>query len=200
MSFRTRLAVVLAIGGVQTVLYRALNQHPLVESRELSLTWIDRAVQFLPWTTVLYFVLLAAELVLPLLVRERAVFRRMIVAYGLAMSAAFATYAVFPTRYPRPESAPDGALGAELWTFLASIDTPECCLPSGHVIVPLLAAWALRAEGRGRLALAVVVALVPSVITTRQHYAWDVAAAVVLVVLAWRVSARFALSERYGAR
>src|SRR5689334_8566040 len=185
MSFRARFCIVLALGVVQTILYYTLNHHPPRASQLLPLTALDRAIPFWPGTIWAYFALLACEVVLPLLVRTREMFLRLAVAYAIAMSVAFATYALYPTHFPRPEqSSPSWA-----WQLLLAQDTPECCLPSGHILVPLLAAWALARE-RGKIWPLVLVALLaPSVITTRQHYVWDVAAAVLLAAAAWIASA-----------
>lgn len=189
MSFRERLVPVLGIGAVQTALYLWLDHHPPRPSALLPMTAVDRALPFLPWTVWAYLALLACEALFPLLVRERSSFRRLLVAYAIAMGVAFATYAVFPTRYPRPEASPTGAPCDFAWRTLVAIDAPECCLPSGHVIVPLLGAWTLARERRRAWPVLLVLLLVPSVITTRQHYVWDVLAALVLAALAWIASA-----------
>jgi len=184
MSLRARLGIVLALGVVQTTLYFRLNHHPPRPSHLLPLTALDRAIPFWPGTVWAYFALLACELVLPPLVRTREMFLRLVVAYVLAMSVAFATYALYPTHYPRPEQSNP----SWVWQVLLAQDTPECCLPSGHILVPLIAALALSRERRSVWPLVLVALLAPSVITTRQHYVWDVLAAVVLAALAWIAS------------
>jgi hypothetical protein len=184
LSLRARLLVVLALALVQTVLYVTLNHHPPRTSSLLPLTALDRALPFWPATVWAYFALLACQLVLPLLLRSREAFLRLLVAYALGMSVAVATYAFFPTHYPRPE--PEHANWA--WRLLIAQDTPECCLPSCHILVPALAAWALARERRAVWPLVLVALLTPSVLTTRQHYVWDILAALVLALLAWLAS------------
>ena len=185
MSFRARLGIVLALGVVQTTLYFTLNHHPPRASHLLPLTALDRAIPFWPGTVWAYVALLACELVLPPLVRTREMFLRLVVAYVLAMSLAFAIYALYPTHYPRPEQSNP----SWVWQVLLAQDTPECCLPSVHILVPALAAWAISRERKKIWPLVLVALLTPSVITTRQHYVWDVLAALVLAVLAWIASA-----------
>ncbi len=184
MSWSRRCAWVLALGLVQTCAYLALNQHPPAGSRELPLTEFERAIPFWPATVWAYFALLACELALPLCVRSWAEFRRLLTGYALAMGVAFTTYALFPTHYPRPPLPENAGVSAWAYGVLVALDTPECCLPSGHVIVPLLAAWSVARERRSVWPLLLVALLVPSVLTTKQHYVWDVAAGLALAAVA----------------
>ncbi|MBK7876930.1 MAG: phosphatase PAP2 family protein [Planctomycetes bacterium] len=184
LSSSTRLAIVLAVGALQTLAYLLSNHHPLRAPVELPRAEFELALQFLPATVWPYLALLACELALPLLVRGRAEFRRLFVAYGIAMGVAFATYALWPTTYPRPPLPADGTLGAWAYGRLVAIDGPGCCLPSGHVIVPAIAAWSVFRDRGWWWPLALVFALVPSVLTTKQHYALDVLAGLALAAVA----------------
>ena len=169
------LRLVALVGGIQTALYLTLNHHPPFPSRELPLTVVDRAVPFWTWTVWLYLMLLSCDLLLPLLIRRRAVMPRLIVAHLSAMSLAFLTFLFLPTRYPRP-APPDGDnVHAIVYRLLTDLDSPECCFPSGHIIVPVLGCWAVWRDGnrwRGWLA-ALLCVLAPSILTTKQHYFWD---------------------------
>lgn len=184
VSWQRRGAWVLALGGVQTLAYLALNHHAPAGSRTLPLTALDRATPFWPATVWAYFALLACEVALPLCVRGWEEFRRLLAGYAIAMGVAFATYALYPTHYPRPEPPESANLSAWAYGTLVALDTPECCLPSGHVIVPVLAAWSVARDRRSAWPLVVVALLVPSVLTTKQHYALDVAAGLALAALA----------------
>lgn len=188
MSLPLRFAVVFGFAVVQTALYWTLNHYPPRASSTLPLTVLDRALPFLPSSVWAYFALLACQAALPLMIRTRAAFLRLSVAYGLAMTVAFATYTLVPTHYPRPAAPLEDTLSAWAWRLLARLDTPECCLPSGHILVPVLAAWTLVRERRRTWPLVLVLLLAPAVITTRQHYAWDIAASFVLAAGAWLAS------------
>ena len=188
MSLARRLAVVFALGSVQSLLYLWLNHRPPRPSSELPLLWLDRATPFLPWTVWPYLVLLASEVVFPLLLRERESFRRLVRAWALAMAVAFATYAFFPTHYPRPPAPDDPSVTSFACRALFAFDQPECCLPSGHVLVPLLGAWSLARERGWLWPTSFVVLLLPSVLTTKQHYLLDVLGALVLATAAWLAS------------
>jgi membrane-associated phospholipid phosphatase len=196
VTLHRRGAIVLTLAIAQTAIYLWLNHHPLIPSRELPLTAIDRALPFLPWSVWIYLALLSSEGVLALGVRDDATFRRMVVAYTLAMSLAFLTYACWPTRFPRPQAPEPGSWGGAGYRWLVAIDAPECCFPSGHVIVPAIVCFSLARDRRRRWPVILFVLLVPSVLTTKQHYFWDVIAGIVIAAAALIVAAT--LDQRRG--
>src|SRR5438132_6933720 len=104
---RRNLVLVAPIAAVQTLSYLVLNHFPLRAPRPLPLTPLDQAVPFLVWTVWPYLGLIASQVVLPLLIRSRAVVVRLALAYGLAIPTLFVTFLLFPTTYPRPP-APEG--------------------------------------------------------------------------------------------
>jgi hypothetical protein len=168
--------VVLPLGVVQTSGYLWLNHVPLGPSHTLPMTAIDGWIPLWPWTVWPYLALVASEVVLPLFVRRREVFRRLLVAYALAMTTAFSFYLFWPTSYPRGSAPTDASWHSAAYRWLVAVDRPECCFPSGHIIVPALGCWALWRDGRrcGTWLLAAFALCAPSVLTTKQHYLWDV--------------------------
>jgi hypothetical protein len=174
---------------LNTGVYLFLNHFPLRPSRELPLTIFDQWIPFWTWTVWPYLMLLTSDVVLPLFVRDRALFRRMVYAYALAISTAMLTFLFFPTTYPRPPVPEDASLTSRTYRFLLTLDTPECCFPSGHIIIPAIGFYAVwRDRRRGGVWLAgLFVFLSLSILTTKQHYVWDllggliVAAAALLV-------------------
>ncbi|MFM8468579.1 MAG: cytochrome P450, partial [Limisphaerales bacterium] len=138
----------------------------------LPLTWLDRAVPLLEWTVWPYLVL-AGCIFLPLLLQDRHVFRRCMVALGCGYSVNLLIFAVWPTMLPR-EGLPDGWHHAA-FAWLYAVDTPANCFPSGHITAPFIAFHALAREHRhwrGRLWL-VFAMLCPTILTTKQHYVVD---------------------------
>jgi hypothetical protein len=75
---------------------------------------------------------------------------------------------------------------------LLDFDSPECCFPSSHVIVPLLACFALRVDkSLGRwwpLVAASVVICCFSILTTKQHYVWDLIGGTGVAAAGWFIS------------
>src|SRR5262249_26827283 len=73
---------------LNTGVYLFLNHFPLRPSQQLPLTVLDQWIPFWTWTVWPYLILLTSDVVLPLFVRDRALFRRMVCAYALAISTA----------------------------------------------------------------------------------------------------------------
>ncbi len=140
----------------------------------LPLTWLDRAVPLLEWTVWPYLVL-AGCIFLPLLLQDPQVFRRCMVALTCGYSVNLLIFAVWPTMLPR-EGLPDGWHHAA-FAWLYVVDTPANCFPSGHITAPFIAFHALATEHRkwrGLLWLTFAL-LCPTILTTKQHYAVDLA-------------------------
>jgi hypothetical protein len=193
--------VVVPLAGVQSVVYLVLNHYPIRTSRELSMTALDRWIPFLPWTVWPYLLLILSEAALPLLIRRPRVFRRMLTAYALGMGLAISCYLFFPTLYVRPALPDDASCHSAVYRWLVTIDRPECCFPSGHILVPAIACWGLLAD-RHRWAPVLVTAcslFAVSVLTTKQHYLWDVLGALGVAAAAI-VTARLLVPEEAGGR
>jgi hypothetical protein len=173
-----RLVGIVAV--IQAVLYFSLNHCPLFPSRALPLTAVDRAVPFWTWTVWPYLLLLSSDLLLPLLIRRHATVPRLLVAHATAMALALLTFLFLPTHYPRPAAPRGDDVSTTVYGVVAVVDSPECCCPSGHIIVPVLGCWALWRDGhpRRRGLAALLVVLAPTILTTKQHYLWDLLGAV----------------------
>lgn len=198
--------MVAALAVLHTSVYMALNHFPLLPSRALPLTWLDRHMPFWVWTIWGYFALIVLAIVLPLAIRDRRVFQRTLVAYGVAMGLAVCCFVFWPTHYPRPIPPPCGAWHHAVYSWLMLVDTPECCFPSLHIIVPVLACAAVWQDGRRAgvwLLLPVVVSVCTlTILTTKQHYAWDLLGGWSAAALGILVSRRLVppiLLERWSA-
>ena len=193
------LRVVAPLAVVQIAVYWLLNHFPLLPSRELALTWLDRVIPFWTWTIWGYFALDVSAISLPFAVRDRQVFRRLVVAYGISMGAAAMFFALWPTHYPRPPEPTDGSWHCLAYDWLVQVDTPECCFPSSHVIVPVIACAALWQDGRRGgfwllLLLAVAICTL-TILTTKQHYLWDLLGGLAISAMAILVSRRLVPSD-----
>ncbi|MCP3914174.1 MAG: hypothetical protein GY711_01315 [bacterium] len=173
------------VGAIHIACYLTLNHVQLVPSRPLPLTALDEVMPFWTWTTWPYLLLIGPVTWAICHVRDGDVFRRTLRAYAVAFILAFPFYVVMPTHYPRPPAPNGTGISSALYRLLVQVDTPECCFPSGHVILPVLAAWALCRDGRkfGTPFAVLVALMLPSILTTKQHYAWDVAGGLVLTAI-----------------
>ena len=120
-----------------------------------------------------------------LVVRDRALFRRIAVAVLALEVVSLATFLIFPVRYAlRPAALPPiDSLATWGMHFMCWLDEPVNCFPSLHVgAATLAAASCWKADRRVALAGGVMAALVgASTMLVKQHYLADVLAAAVLV-------------------
>jgi hypothetical protein len=192
ISLTQKLCIVAPLAVLQVGLYWLLNHSLLFRSRELPLVWIDRATPFCLWTIWAYFALIAMAPGLPLLVRQKRVFYRLLLAYFISMITAWLFFLFMPTHYPRPPLPEDDSWPSLAYHALLEFDSPECCFPSSHVIVPLLGCLALRRDRSlgawWPVVAASVVICCLSILTTKQHYLWDLIGGTVAAAAGWRVS------------
>jgi hypothetical protein len=192
ISLAQKLCIIAPLAVLQVGLYWLLNHCLLFRSRELPLTWIDRATPFWLWTIWGYFALITMAPGLPLLVQRKSVFRRLLLAYFISMITAWLFFLFMPTHYPRPPLPECYSWTSMAYRALLEFDSPECCFPSSHVIVPLLACLALRRDrslGAWWPLVAVSVAICClSILTTKQHYLWDLIGGAGVAGMGWYVS------------
>jgi hypothetical protein len=141
---------------------------------------LDAAIPFVPWSVWVYLGGVA-WIVAPLwLVSARGRFDRTSLRYALAMSVAFACFALLQTGPGlRAQAAvadlpPATALAL---SALHRIDPPTNLLPSLHVALAWLASWAIGASHRRRRAACALVAVsvTCAVLLTKQHTVLDAA-------------------------
>lgn len=157
--------------------YQLSNRIHVFEPRELPMTVVDRAIPFLLWTVWPYFALVLL-LFLPLGIRDRALYRRALWAFTFAVTINIVVWMVWPTVYPRPPRPDGGGLTGLAYRWLVSIDTPANCLPSGHITSPVVGCWALsREHPKHRIWIWPSLLLLSlTILTTKQHYVWDLPA------------------------
>jgi PAP2 superfamily len=181
---------VVPIALVQAILYFTINHYPLFESRPLTPTWIDGAIPFWPWTMWPYLVMIFVPPVLPLLVRQEAVFREAMWAYVLAIGITLACHLIWPTHIERPQLELDGTLQTWSYSVMVTADAPQSCFPSGHVVGPAILCWGFWRDGQrlGPWLLALFPFFSLTILATKQHYFWDLLAGYALAGLGIGVS------------
>jgi len=174
-ALRRNIPVVLLLALFNTAAYVALNRAHLVTPHALPLTALDRALPFWPWTSGPYLLLLFSDLLLPPLLFDRALFRRVVVAMLLSMAINLVFWALMPTVYPRPPAPPSTTWGAGLYNALMGLDTPANCFPSAHISLPTVTCWGIaRQYPRAAVGVWVAFAILSlSILTTKQHYVAD---------------------------
>lgn len=137
---------------------------------------VDRAVPFLPWTIAVYLSQFAFLFLALWLQTGSRDLTRTFAAIAIATILSCAIFVVWPTAIPRPPVR--SAAFDALWLF----DVPANCFPSLHVALATIAAcfWPRRRWVASIWAAAIVL----STLTTKQHYAVDVAGGAVVAGLA----------------
>jgi hypothetical protein len=191
------------LAAVHASVYWLLNHFSLLRSRELPLTWLDRSIPFWTWTIWGYFALVLMAIVMPLAVRNRQVFRQLVVAYGISVGTVIAFFTLWPTHYPRPPVPTDPSWHNLAYYWLIQVDSPECCFPSSHIIVPVITCVALWQDGRrgwgwSLLPLGVGICTV-TILTTKQHYFWDLLGGLAAAALGIAVARRLAPMPQVSA-
>ena len=190
LSFPQRLGWVLALLAVVTTVYLGSNHFPMATPRPLPLTAVDEALGWHAWTIWPYWLLLVLAPALILAISERRVLLATLRAYAAAMSLNALVWMAWPTCLARRvlpadlDPATDAA-----WRLLHFLDGNNNCFPSGHITAPVIAVAGYCAQHphARRWAWPATLLLFPSVVTTGQHYAWDIVggAATAAVALWW---------------
>jgi membrane-associated phospholipid phosphatase len=179
-----RLAAVIVGGALVIALYLLPSRLQLRPAITLDRSFIDAWVPFLGWTIWVYlseYPFMVLALWLGTDDRERS---RLFYAFILAATIGLVIFVLWPTAVARESPGSDGLTGL-LWRWLYSVDTPANALPSLHVANTCLAAARLRWCGGGWRVIAPVwaVLIVLSTLTTKQHYAIDIAGGVALAAV-----------------
>lgn len=181
--------------------YQFTNHNQFFPPRTLPALPIDYAIPFLVWTVIPYFLLIGG-MYLPVFLRSRAVLRESLVALTVAVLVNYTFFLFFPTVIDRPPVPGGDGPSESLYRWLIGIDSPANCFPSGHITVPAIGCWYIaRQRLRWRWVIAILYSLLAvSVLTTKQHYAIDIAGGLLTAAFGvwaaarWRAS-RTALAE-----
>ncbi len=173
-AIKDNLKILIPLGILQAVVYLFINRTTVSRAVELPITRLDLFIPFMPWTIWPYIFLLGSTLICATLIRDKAIFKQTIFVYLLAVYTAFFIFLVYPTTFPR-ELYQQPIPAFSMFAWFISVDAPSCCFPSSHVVGPVISFWGfIRDFGRyKKLLYAVLIILSFSIITTKQHYVWD---------------------------
>lgn len=188
------LRVLVPIGLLQALFYLTLNHWQLRPAQPLPLSVVDEWIPFWPWTVFPYMGFFLGALPIALSLRDDRVFQTAILAYFYCLAMTIPFFLFWPTACPRPELSPSDAGWDDIaFRWLMKADTPACSFPSMHVMLPTIVCWAVWKEGRSWAGwyIAAMLALSLTVLTTKQHYAWDWLGGLVIALIAlWAADRR----------
>ncbi|MGY3265276.1 phosphatase PAP2 family protein [Lysobacter sp. HA35] len=178
IPFRRRAGIVAVAVALNSALYLAINNRQPVDAHVVTASALDAALGLHAWTIWPYWLLLLLAPAMALAIRGRYLFAATMRAYVVALVLNVVLWLAVPTRLPRMP-LPDGldAATARAWRLLLAVDAPGNCFPSGHVTLPLViaAGFSLQYPRFAPATWLAIVALLPSVVTTGQHVAMDIA-------------------------
>jgi hypothetical protein len=187
---RVLVTLMTAIGIVVPVALTSVHTD-LASAHTLS-TPIDDAIAFLPWTVYIYSWVYTSMLLPLFVVRDGALFRRVVAAYVLVGAQSVVMYWVFPVTslYLRPDLSGLDTTVFHNWAMRLTywVDPPANLFPSLHVgtaLISALAAYKARPLYFW-LSLPIVLGICVTICTTKQHYIADGILALVVVWVAWK--------------
>ena len=153
---------------------------------------LDRMIPLQPAWAPIYLSYFLFPFLPMLVIRQEEQVRRTFLAWLMVWLVGYACFLAYPTTLPRPI----GELGVGFFAwFLLGIyeaNAPRNCFPSLHVATPFVAAlscWRVhRGVGLAAVLWASIVAL--STLFTKQHYAADVIAGIILAGMAYAIFLR----------
>ncbi|EDY20940.1 phosphoesterase PA-phosphatase related [Chthoniobacter flavus Ellin428] len=194
IEWRWKLWLTVALNLVFWGGYELFGRHAFFPLRPVPMTWLDRHIPFQPspWGWI-YLSQFSFTAVVPWLLTTRDGIRRYVAGFVIMMVVSFLIYLFLPTIAPWPA---DGGSTVPMYIILHG-SGPMNAIPSLHAAFLIyMGALAWRMFGRVTPFWVILVAIVwggailYSTIATRQHYALDLAAGMVLGwiadALAWR--------------
>jgi membrane-associated phospholipid phosphatase len=151
---------------------------------------IDRILPVQPAWALVYGSLYLFLILLPvLLVRDVGELRAAAHAYLAVWLTSYVAFMAYPTVAMRPATVVGSGFLAASLRLLYSADTRFNCFPSLHVAHSFVSAFVCRRvhRGVGDLALGAATLVALSTLFTKQHYALDVIAGVLLAAIAARL-------------
>ena len=196
--WRLKLALTTLLPVALCVFYFALQRIVVRPVRTFEPTWLDRAIAFEPRWVIAYQSLYLLMPVMPWLATSRTQLRRYVTGFALLSIVGLVCFVLFPVSGPRPESH----AGYPPYDLLIAYDRPLNCFPSLHAALAaysVMFGWALLRDSGTRIwaratygcvGLAWVLVICYSTIATRQHFAIDLPAGILLAAaahgVAWR--------------
>jgi membrane-associated phospholipid phosphatase len=188
---RRNLKIVVPWTSFLYIGYQLTNHYQVFPVYTLPASALDRALPFLVWTVIPYFLLIAG-MYLPIFLRSDAMLRESMTALTVAVLINYSIFFFFPTVVERPPLPAGDSLADRLYRWLIGVDSPANCFPSGHITAPAIGCWLLaRQRLRWWPGIVVIYAvLAVSVLTTKQHYVIDIAGGLVTAAIGTATASR----------
>ncbi len=194
---RHKLVLLAVLPGVFCLGYFTLQHLTLWTPTTFALTALDRAIGFAPRWIYAYQSLYLLMPIPPLLATRKDQLRRYTEGFLWLTAAGFLIFLLFPVTSPRP----DGVTGIAAFDLLARYEGKLNAFPSLHAgllaYTMIFAHWAFPRElstalGRSLFVVGLVWggAILYATLATKQHYAVDLPAGIVLAWLSHRWSGR----------
>ncbi len=166
--------------------YLVINRLPSSQSLTTLNSTVDNAIPFVPAFIIIYLSTYLFAFVPLLLVRNRAYFKKVALAYAIVMAVAYAIFLIFPTVIARPHIV-GGDIFSRMLALFYTIDLPyRNNFPSLHVAIATLAALASFGYAKKYWwTLAWAAAIAVSTLFVKQHELADVIAGIALGALAY---------------
>lgn len=199
---REKLAVLLGLSLGICVPYFILGRVQAFPLREVPVTPLDEWIGFDPRWIWPYLSVALLVPISPLLASAREALARYAVGLALLCLSCFAVFLLCPVEGPRPEILPDHAA----YQLLVGYDHASNSLPSLHAgltLYSILFGYRVLRDALGRQGRAVLVTLAASwgavilyaTLATKQHWAVDLVAGLLVAYLAHRIAWRKAGSS-----
>jgi membrane-associated phospholipid phosphatase len=191
---REKIAVLLGLAIGICVPYFVLGRIQEFPLCELPVTPLDDWVDFDPRWIWPYLSIALLVPLSPLLATGRECLRRYARGLALLCLICFASFLLFPVEGPRPQMLPDH----DMYRLLVSYDSPSNSLPSLHAgltLYSMLFAFRVLRDAvgrRGRFAIVAVgstwgAVILYATLATKQHWAIDLVAGLLVAFLAHRL-------------
>lgn len=180
------LVLVLAMVG-----YNLIGRFLAPERAVTLMTDLDRRIPFVPWTVYIYSWVYTSMLYPLFTIRCPVLYRRMVAAYVVVVAVSLTIYALFPVTSVglRPEvgQLDEGIFHEWAVRLTYFVDPPTNCFPSQHTSVAAIAALSagMARPLWGLLASPIVLGILITISTMKQHYVADGLAALVLALVAY---------------
>lgn len=196
LTLRNRNWIGLSVFLSAIFTYMPANHWPILEPRELPMSWLDQWVPFLPNTVWIYMSEWLLFGVLYYFARDLRNLNRYLYAFLTLQTLSVAIFWIWPTTYPRHLfPLPDDLNALTYYSFsnLRAIDSPNSCCPSLHVSSVYLSSFLYIDERRRIFPFALLWAtlVAASTLTTKQHYIIDLVAGLMMAVICYWIFFRY---------
>lgn len=140
------------------------------------------------WLYLLFYVYIPYTF----LTAEQSKIQPMTAAFILTACVSGLVFVFFPTSIRFPDFEPNG-IASRLLHFVSMHDTEQNCFPSMHaslITLCTLANWNVTQKARSYGVVLLTVLMYYSILQVRRHVFIDLAAGILLAVLAWQFSTR----------